>query len=158
MTQENKYYTPQIEEISVGFEYEETRRIEGWVPIVVDEESVMQFYEDHYHIGDNDYKISDSYRVKCLDEDDIISLGFELSDKIHPLYGRVIYEKISTDGFTFPPRKETTTLSLEQGRIRILFWEDNHYLNETIQLFYGKIKNKSDLKRLLVQLGIIKYT
>ena len=143
---EAKYYTPKAEEFHVGFEYERKDEDENWVRSV---------FPDRYVTGYDKWKITslvevvydyltdgENCRVKHLDREDIEELGWKAETKNGGYY------KINKDGVFY-------WLSFE------LFYEG---LGRNIEIngsgdfpsFDGHIKNKSELKRLMVQLGIIK--
>ena len=131
----NKYYTPEIEEFHIGFEYERHQYEDGnWFKYTVEERDILDHAEKEI-------------RVKYLDKEDIESLGFkekslkyyifnEPSGKL-PYWNKVIldfrwsYKDISIIGI------RADDLGMEEGI-----------------LFRGNIKNKSELKKLLKQLNI----
>lgn len=136
----NKYYTPEIEEFHVGFEYED---------------KFFNYPEEEKNWKKRVYEVNDSYslqlvatrikldciRVKHLDREDIESLGFK--------YSR--YSGSYTQYFT----KDNVEISIGSGHrkdspLRVKrIWSIS---NEIV--FKGTIKNKSELKKLLKQLGI----
>ncbi len=125
---DNTYYTPDITEFHVGFEYEEFVKGEGWV------KRVHCFGED-ITLNKNGFCIDfpDDYRVKYLDAEDIISLGFE---------------EYSTNYF------KKNTWAIEVGYPNIKREKIEIYLGYDCR-FKGTIKNKSELKKLLTQLQAI---
>ena len=141
----DKYYTPEIEEFHVGFEYEAvTLNIEKQVneykkfnvPFVPDTLKFML---------ESDFKP----RVKYLDREDIESLGFV---KRNPENNNK-----SSDHFKMKAPGEIaywTEIDLDfrwgfkDVSIRGVRGNEGDYL------FRGTIKNKSELKRLLKQLGV----
>ncbi len=134
---ENKYYTPTIEEFHVGFEYE---IYEDWdIPGREKSWHKQVFGED----GDNpeqmgyvsDYSL-DIIRVKYLDKEDIQSLGWEGYDDYYTHSGgryKLVIE-------TFDTYQSILIESLSGFK----------YYN-----YLDSIKNKSELKKLMQQLGII---
>ena len=146
----NKYYTPSIEEFHVGFEYES-----------LEEGSQTKFNKDivtdNHLYGDYEQNtlLSELYfhperaRVKYLDQEDIESLGFEVSPSEHnPLYWHIVIKNDPKDymksivGYYDFTSKE---LSLEN----LGSYEDHKYYVKDII-----VKNKSELKKLLKQLNI----
>ncbi|NRA77284.1 MAG: hypothetical protein HRU18_03665 [Pseudoalteromonas sp.] len=125
----NKYYTPEVEEFHVGFEYQV---LDGdvWINEVVglDNTGDLEFLKDLI--------IEESCRVKYLDREDIESLGF------------VTYMKSVKDSF----KLGSTVIRLKVEQI-LIFRYDEYTIDEL--LFKGTIKNKSELKRILKQLNII---
>lgn len=122
-----KYYTPELEEFHVGFEYE----LMDLALNMVDKE----FRSDVItHGGDIDNALewikTNEVRVKHLDREDIESLGFvNLPD----------------------------TNAFDKGEYQINFQDHTFveiYDDASRSVFQGAVKNKSELKRLLKQLGI----
>jgi hypothetical protein len=134
MENNNKYYTPSIEEFHVGFEYESQNINTGeWIKYSSKTLSDLLL----------DFEVEFT-RVKYLDKEDIESLGF-------------IYD----NELKFPKGKYKTTVVEYVNDIYCLSTFDNHeimiseYCDGVFdKLFIGTIKNKSELKRLLKQLGI----
>ena len=125
---QNKYYTPDISEFHVGFEYEcSSDKGELWYSVIIEQLKDYLTLEDDLRY--------DLVRVKYLDKEDIEGLGFE-----H--VGSLWFKDINN----FKIRK----------------WKDReldiykHYIsdNEDQLIFRGSIKNKSELVKLLKQLGV----
>ena len=132
---ENKYYTPEIEEFHVGFEYEvnEATRVdeEQWMKDIFDLEYFIMCDYDLIPESTLQAKIGNKLiRVKYLDEADFISLGFAPAPRGHR-YDRKDLQIYHTD--TDPTYVEIYS---------------NHGAD-----FNGDVKNKSELRRLLKQLG-----
>jgi len=136
----DKYYTPSIEEFHVGFEFEVNYGKERW-----EKEAIYTKPQ----VVTLPYMNLKNIRVKYLDQEDIESLGFK-----HQI-GKGI--KSYTDKFIYKPNDNLQyelTYVYEQNILRIHV-EDLVYFEESYNyLFQGTIKNKSELKRLLKQLGI----
>ena len=128
---ENKYYTPTLEEFHVGFEFEMDDTWGGWKKLTLTEELLK-----HPMVGLGSGNERAPYyhktRVKHLDKEDIASLGWVK-------YGNNFIIK-GEDCYTLYPYKD--------GGYGIM--------KVTWSLFQGNIKNKSELKKLMNQLGIIK--
>jgi hypothetical protein len=141
---ESKYYTPSIKEFRVGFECEtnyclfnkEYSSLE-FVPLLLTDSNISVFHDSYKHDA-----YSTEFRVKYLDREDIESLGF--TDYI-------------------PPREYAHTWS--KGPWEIVVWFNQYIdrvqiepmvrINHTgTMFFHGSIKNKSELKVLLKQLGV----
>jgi hypothetical protein len=129
---ENKYYTPTIEEFHVGFEFEirSTFMHEGeWKP------SIIRTLENIVGLRLSDFSKNGEVRVKHLDREDIESLGW----KPGGLQG------LNEDSFTYEDYQ--------------LYWQDNQWIQvynwDSKIIFEGTIKNKSELKRILKQIGVI---
>lgn len=137
-----KYYTPSIEEFHVGFEYEELIGVdneqEDWSCKSFNPKNYIDRYGEYTF---DETPLSDWIRVKYLDKEDIEELGFE--------------ESLDEPDEWFWKFK---------GNIGIQLYFDDKYRNKdqgigiTIYddkiIFSGYIKNKSELKVLLKQLGI----
>lgn len=132
MEEQNKYYTPKLEEFRVGFEFEYHehfgKNFGNWSKIIVDE-------NDSFFTLSN-LLASMSVRVKYLDKEDIESLGFNI----------ILQDQYNIECW---------------GKNIILLVDSDYYIQIIIQedgienyLFQGTIKNKSELKVLLTQLGI----
>ncbi len=130
---EDKYYTPEIEEFHIGFEYEITTGYE-WVKKPFTHEDFNTFLYQHL---DNAVK-QEQVRVKYLDKEDIESLGFTYFDNTAQ------YMLINNSRLRIIPYDNPLT-----GRFKIVHYDD-------AVLFHGFIKNKSELKVLLKQLNIMK--
>jgi hypothetical protein len=145
---ETKYYTPEIEEFHVGFEYEE--KSSGlWTPQIYNEfspiinQEIINEHDDRVDTIEL-YLKCEAIRVKHLDREDIGSLGWE-------------YDDIWRDGGTSLFKKGNDMLAfygtnrLTNNPLRVIILKDS---KQDKHLFDGTIKNKSELKRLLKQLGI----
>ena len=124
----NKYYTPEIEEFHVGFEYESLGMIS-----TVDGSNPKRWKKGYNKILPTNLEQlirGGKIRVKYLDREDIESLGFK-------------HERLATYVY-----KHYSLFRVGVGNI-IEIQKDGEVI------FYGKIKNKSELKRLLTQLNIL---
>lgn len=130
----NKYYVPEIEEFHVDFEYEYLDGI--WHKATPTD------------ISRKDYdKQKDGIRVKYLDKEDIESLGWILQKDYSTEY--IFQYNWNHEGFyelELDKDYKTLTISyyMEKG--------DGNYTE--FEKFNGIIKNKSELKKLMNQLGI----
>lgn len=151
MTQESKYYTPKIKEISVGFECEKSF-CGSFSLCKITECDLLYLTRDKWEDDGIKEDIS-IYRVKYLDEDDIVSLGF--GKQTTP---NVFNDDEFIDGFTLTI-DESNEIFLYKDNLDVKIAKQTVYNQTTGNwtdelLFQGKIKNKSELKRLLEQLGI----
>ena len=147
-----KYYTPTIEEFYVGFEFEYYCE-EG--SLLSKDDSICEFRNesfdsdwanimfDEYEHEDKEY-IKSHYRVKYLDKLDIESLGFKQKD--YNWY--FVYEKNKTINLIYMVSKDNEIHITIETNLSIL--ETGPFYNT----FSGIIKNKSELKILLKQLNI----
>ena len=138
----SKYYMPDIEDLYVGFEHE--IEVEGrWFLKIQLPDSLSVLYE---------MIKEDTIRVKYLDREDIESLGWEyfgynnLTDLV----------EFRLDQFILSVGESENTISvyrklLVQTKEKPEGFFSDDYLH---QIYEGNIKNKSELKVLMKQLGI----
>lgn len=158
-TENNKYYIPAIEEFHVGFEYMEdvtqgqggeNQKTSYWMKqkYANDSFNCTNVYDEVEVNIINDFnsrvslltvkeKIEKGFiKVKYLDHDDIIECGWNFVEGYSDIY------------------EDKNRLTLKLGPIiciaRSLLEDDG--LEKTI--FYGKIRNKSELQRIMKQVGI----
>lgn len=119
-----KYYTPEIEEFHVGFEYEYLTNGDEWVKHIINNKAdLIDCIED----------IKESkIRVKYLDKEDIESLGFKYSEG----YTLDIY------------KKDNKTIRYDPSDNHMTLEETIDERNGNI-LFIGKVKNISEFKKVL---------
>ena len=177
---DNKYYTPKIEEFHVGFEYE-IKATFGDGTVKTQQEyddaewqkqiySLRSFpYVDRTMTGENSITIPPAIRVKYLDKEDIESFGFEYKGTrdYHTCNGieESGWTKLLSDGSYCDIKCFLT----KDGKINHALYisTTDIYCPETHTPWDAyceggsgpgcweiKIKNKSELKRLLIQLGI----
>ena len=145
---ENKYYTPSIEEFHVGFEYE------LWEEDICEDYSWKQHVftlndmaeslhpETKHHAGGLLSELEGEYiRVKYLDKEDIESFGFE--------YSRTLEKNV----LLFKSNEYSLWVEMDSNFVRIRNTEEVFPGN--IQLFFGEIKNKSELQQVLKMIGVI---
>jgi hypothetical protein len=129
---ENKYYTPELEEFHVGFEYQELWGLEN-----INEEWLPQIYDEN----DSIRTLCETLRVKCLDREDIESLGWKYVPDLSEGDGNMRWYGL------FKLNEFTITLGLIEGSEIIRKGKNT--------IFEGVIKNKSELKKLMKQLNIL---
>jgi len=148
----NKYYTPELEEFRVGFEYEYNNTWGGFSKRIVTEENLM---DKLINIGSGNDRVPFNYnwRVKYLDKQDIESLGFGNYKRAVCHWYKM--EGHFKDGFGAYGKWSKIRLlhCKDLNTIKIKAFEHSWDEEETV-LFQGKIKNKSELKKLLKQLNI----
>jgi len=149
--QDTKYYIPTIEEFHIGFEFEYKA-----VPadVVSNDGYIKSTFDYVWTIPAIKHRLDDypMIRVKYLDSADIESLGFTDKD---------FYEISSTSSF-YKEGKDNLIYQIEvywhmcklrrENLIRVYKGIQHQY--PYTELFRGDIKNKSELKKLLTQLGI----
>jgi len=128
---ETKYYTPSIEEFHIGFELEylgdRDENNNRWHTLFIKDIEDLRFTI----LG----KPADRFRVKYLNQEDIESLGF-----------KTVYNNIKN------------TIYGQLGGYYIDYTSANlyckiHTMEDT--LFIGKIKNKSELRKLMLQISFL---
>lgn len=142
---ESKYYTPSLEEFGFGFEYEHRNFYDE--PFEVKKFDLKDAYnlKSSYYsfvngfIKDNKNIYPEQFRVKYLDKKDVESLGFVFDEKYS-------FENV----LSFDKDNLWLQLTNIQGVTRLAIKDT---LSD-IFLFIGIIKNISELKVLLKQLGI----
>ena len=158
---ENKYYIPTVEEFHVGFEFEIKNSSDpirfDWEPCTINYDFTHSLDEDFepYNLI---YEINNgTIRVKYLDREDIESLGFKFKESAKSL------NDTSSHFFDIYTLANDIQLShynwytgssdadyIEHRGVRIIYLPDN----VDMVMFRGTIKNKSELVKLLKQLGI----
>lgn len=142
---DNKYYTPDMSEFYIGFEYEHL--IDGvWKQVIVEDSEHLTYLM--FDSNDKNWRNScnDVIRVKYLDRGDVESLGFICTSEYNNGEEKEFQKFINEEDnwlleMSFDHR---VIITFEKG-----FGETTDFVN-----FDGYIKNKSELKKLLIQLGI----
>ncbi len=137
--EDKKYYTPEIDEFCVGFEYEykHSKNINLWTK--------MSFSFDVLRF-DLESPLKNEIRVKYLDEQDILDLGFEKLET-KP------YEKLQF--ININPDNRDQRIHLEDDQITEGFGKYLAIENNCGDFYFkGWLKNKNELIKLLKQVGI----
>lgn len=134
---DNKYYTPELEEFHIGFEYEVDSLYnkfshKSFNKIIAIWEELDIVFDDYEH----EDHFNEIYRVKYLDKEDIESLGWLES------------KEIENNFFLKDQYRRNWKLYLTKDIGRIILENDCNYFIDIV------IKNKSELKKLLKQLNI----
>lgn len=145
---EDKYYTPELEEFHIGFEYEAKLITKDWVKLKLDA-------KNYYLNIDRVLNLSETIRVKKLDREDIESFGWSYIPT--KSIGKDSYEGLFSNSTRGKMLFEHDWLN---NKITI---KTPNYIRDASGRFDGYIiyvncliiKNKSELARLLKQLGII---
>lgn len=145
---ENKYYVPNIEEFHIGFKYYEDIGRGIYEQQVYDGEIITsERYVDCYGAFYDSIEDSINFKmikVKYLDKEDIESLGFEKSPNNENLFWR--YKGDFEIQLSFDNKAESKELGIGISIYKIDL------------VFNGYCKNKSELKKILKQLGIYEAT
>ena len=133
----SKYYTPEIEEFHVGFEYEaRIPKMESF------SEEVFYFNDSHKKLVNRVTLHDNHVRVKHLDREDIESLGFVFKKETESSY---VKDNITMHVY------DAKRWNTENDTITIFKKDIDRVVGKTI-VFAGVVKNKSELKRILKQL------
>ena len=124
-----EYYTPDISEFHIGFKFEEYDGRE-WT------KSEITLWTDLKSLFDCEDKCPIPFRVKCLNKQDIESIGFNYG---YSFNGLDCYHGYVEDLYT---NQHNTTISIYNN------------LNFEYTVSGISIKNLSELKKLLTMLGI----
>jgi len=164
----NKYYTPDITELHVGFEYETRDRLSVLLESRKWNHSTFNKFNDMKSIRmclDTDrFEI----RVKHLDREDIEGFGFEMNDIFKDNTEKDLYYNNSV----MTPRGEQSVgvYHVPQTMWCMIFFGNKNDIGDwsiekmpnkttidfhTNTVFAGQIRNKSELKRVLTQIGVI---
>lgn len=131
----NEYYQPEIEEFHIGFEFEFETGTEGWKKFIFDKdrpENVLSNVKD----------FPTQFRIKRLDEEDIESLGWKF-----------IIDKSLISNYELNCKKHGDIMLSHSQFTNEISIESRNF---PILLVRGlNLKNKSELKILMSQLGII---
>jgi hypothetical protein len=146
-TEENKYYIPEIEEFHVGFECEfynskdkhfYFEAPDGWIKTMIGENLYLREFTNQYQLLKENL-----FRVKYLNKEDIESCLSNLLD-----FKIINFEDDNFIEYEFSKGgMEYSGLYTISDRIFSVYENDEC-------LFRGEIKNKSELKILMKQLGI----
>lgn len=139
---EEKYYTPKIEEFHVGFEFEYNNKHNGW------EKDSMKFPNNYAFLFDVRTH-EDIIRVKYLDREDIESLGWELDQTVKG--DSFFYHK----NYNMMSEIEPCLCFTPKQEMNIHIYDVSSPLNTKDYTALLKIKNKSELKKLMKQLNIL---
>lgn len=139
---ENKYYAPSSEEFYIGFEYQEGNsairdNITEWLDNVVEDKLHLKLLFDGYT----------HFRVKYLDRKDIESLGFNYT-KASGFRGNKLYFEKESHGIILSPG------IYEDDFYDVHIYQDSILGLPVLTRFFGEVKNKSELKKLLKMLNI----
>lgn len=143
----NKYYTPDIGEFCIGFNYE--FKHSDYPDMKWKKYSTPVF---NHELEDWVFGNPTQFRVKCLNQKDIKSLGFEL-------YKGHKYEK-ENQVILFSKNNLTLGHSVRDNLITIFITDPTkeggfpRFIADSVKCTKLKIKNKFELKRLLTQLNI----
>ena len=152
LEQENKYYTPIIDEFHVGFEYEKYDKREATYK--ENNFKSTNWHKFKYDIGSiklsklPTYLYEKNIRVKYLDKEDIESLGFTY-DKTSSK-SQLKFFKDNLCLFYRPKSKQLGTFTVDPSKSHYMI----KYVRDNKHISTLTIKNKSELKRLLKQLDI----
>jgi len=140
MNTNTKYYTPTIEEFHVGFEFEFLNNQNEWI---FSNDFSLDFADDDTDTVSEVERLLEvsKIRVKNLCREDIESENWELDSCVEK---ECFYIHKSSN--------------LKNGTIRLVFREKEGSIEINCdkfgECFYGILKNKSELQKLMIQLNI----
>lgn len=149
-----RFYTPEISEFHVGFEFEisisRARSADNvtseWCPVILDKGNgthsdlaLAEYMRGTFSKRNTD--LNNSVRVKHLDREDIESLGFKITASESKPYGEYLQGKLNGMELWFAHLK---------GKTPYISLKSSHY-NGNMKVY---LKNKSELKRILRQIGV----
>lgn len=139
MTDEEKYYTPELTEFHLGFEFEYFYD-NKWCTHIFGKLKFIHKELDQYE--DELMKVCHAIcRVKYLDREDVESCMWMLDEAASDAQFTKYYDE---------DKGRELVYCQSIGKYKILSFE---YL-EKDTLFFGVIKNKSELKKIMQQIGI----
>lgn len=150
---ENKYYIPDISEFYVGFEFEynDSDLIEEFQKIKFNWAWADIVYDDYEHLTKDD--LEDVYRVKYLDSEDLENLGFIKENKFNicivgdeedeDLEWDLFYKKVTYGFLSCHVNYTDKVVTIHKDRM------DKESATESIILYRGILKNKSELIKIL---------
>lgn len=144
--EKSKYYTPDITEFCVGFEYETNYLKKDWEKQILKLEDIAHFF-DSYILDASALE----FRVKHLDEQDILDLGWTKTEDKCSYTGRNYFKIVREDGFN---TGVVYKIVLYQNGSLHYMWESySSYATDKGQIIIN-IKNKTEFKKLMQQLRI----
>lgn len=164
-----KYYTPEIKEFCIGFEYEEEVNNLNWNKMIRPPEDNYEWVKlklnTNHSISKIIFKIKkQKIRVKYLDKTDIESFGFiNILTTGTQRFKKYVNLKQLEDGEWFDYylflslRYFDNTPHITIKKIDIHTYEEEIEVNDNVKteyLFQGYVKNKHEFSKILKQLGI----
>jgi len=140
-----KYYTPELSEFYIGFEFYEENIGGDLVQKTIGSVSMLLKINKELNEFKDEEDEEQPIRVKYLDREDIESLGFIDSDWIVPKAGGSW--RIIVRNFDLPCERIVTVLTKNHVR------DGSGDFKELPMLYRAKIKNKSELEKILKQIG-----
>lgn len=173
MIDENKYYTPELSEFHEGLEFEVNTKSTGLAivdfskingeSLVYESEMIPVWTKCVFQLAYmNDFESPFNFRavlddnrirVKYLNGDDIMSLGFKIANDEGNTYKSLKKQRgLSTgDDRILIVQHEVFQTPNEETRINTwVWWKTNR--GDEITMFEGSIKNKQEFKKLLKQI------
>ncbi len=163
---ENKYYTPTLKDLHYGFEFEYKSKEDSWVQVTLDtwnspsKENHLKHFTEYDLLRNLNYqdmacKYEDltCIRIKYLDQSDIESLGWKLSNQYDGAWWE--WDKLILDAeeMWHPLGNWKYRLSLDEN-MKVHIDGRNPSNGGQTKKFNGTIKNKSELIKLMKQLDI----
>ena len=140
---ENKYYTPELLEFHVGFEFEQFEN-NNWQQTTLESDGAERFF-----VMLNTYESQDFVRVKHLDREDIESLGWHKHQETYFSFENKKIKSHSNEYFLNEILVLSNSYFLEITDFCIIIQDYDYEV-----IFKGTIKNKSELKKIMQMLNI----
>lgn len=150
-----EYYCPKISEFHIGFEYEYlddnlNNECQEYFDHTMDISDAWQDeFGDYHNDKSSPYSRVACIRVKYLDEEDVESFGFKSYKDFSDATG---YVKVSHADDKSINKFDTMLIQNKTNKCMITIFDGTI---SNVHIFKGVIKNKSELKKLLIQLNIM---
>lgn len=144
----SKYYELTESDLEIGLECEYITSNNRWVKFKIDSFSTMA---NIVYNKDKTYSLSENWRIKYLDRSDIEELGWEHDQTTKD--GAVFYIGTLMSKYQWSLTAYNALQRLGGDYTLIGITDIN---NNSDNEFYGTVKNKSELKKLMKMLGINK--
>ena len=158
--EENKYYVPEIGEFCAGFEFEDRYLDWGdtwstWSKRTINNLINLGTFDRFIHKEFKSYENIKKYefRVKYLNSQDIESLGFIKEKKEPTKFDFILGTKFTLDNYNLYLSDDTGRTIITSNDLTRAY--EYGIGSKEYTLFNGKIKNKSELKTVLKQIGVL---
>ena len=139
---ENKYFTPDIEDVHVGYELEWKCKIrnQDWEKTICDTDLISIIYDEYEH-ADFEEPYDEQFRVPYLTKEQIEAEGWSKA--------KVPIVTIKHDFYEIPYIKDNFRIDYNFKNKLINILENNG-----VNLFYGKCKDINTFRKIIKLLGI----
>lgn len=144
-----KYYTPEIEEFNIGFEYEERSFNEAETDVWTKHTYNLSKHHEGTSWSLEAILRQGAIRVKYLDRDDIEELDYEFVEFLN--IRTMLFYKTKNRVKHIVEENDLNFLTLKNRYSVVEIHSDLHSVYHTKHGFNGTVKNKSELKTVLKQ-------